>query len=258
MNSSKMARYFRVDPKDMVVVLLLFAMPINAHAAEPPERRFDATIACWLSPHLANATHNLDIDALNRFGATPKSIEALLKTGATGWLSTLPVNCTLSFSSPKPVLNTAYDSEKNAIQVLLHTSVLTSMKMRVTKPLCVLFGQRDQLAVFRFTSKGGAGELIWLGKLDYRLRLPPTIDYTLCQDLTITMGERTLTQKELAEGVTVDCVDQFSDVLVRGQSPMGKPFVHRYEIDAKKLTSRAWKTLTQTHSFLRNGGTPGR
>src|SRR5207302_4549939 len=99
------------------------------------------------------------------------------------------------------------------------------------EPARVMLRQRDQLALFAVPPDGGGAALVWVGTVDYIIRLRNAGQYELCRDLKITMGRRELAFENLRDGIRLDTLDEIADVVVTGANPKGEPFKHRYTFD---------------------------
>ncbi len=175
-----------------------------------------------------------------------QTIGALVMADVSAGLTVKPAGLVLPFDGPKPMLVPKYDAAAKTLEIRLGTGGTlssTRLELRADRATRVCLRQRNQVALFVIPPDGSSCTLAWCGRLAYRLRLMDAERYRLCRDVSVAMGTRELKVQDLVDGLKVEGLDELADIVVKGRTPLGKAFEHRYKADGEKLADAVGQVM---------------
>ena len=235
--------------KILACAMLALAARASAEVATPPApapavQDSDAVpVEEWPTPAVAveamtntpglRAQHS-DLFAFNMDIAT---MGAVALSDAILTMNVKPEGFTLPVTLEDPMIFGEYDAAAKKFRLTMNGGgTLAEVAMELpARPVRITMLQRNQLIFMVVDPKNGHGTIYHVARLRFRVRLPRAAWYALCPETTVDMGGQKLDVGRLNGGWEVEALDRLGPIEVRGLSPTGAPFRHRYVVDPQKL-----------------------
>ncbi len=237
-------------------LLGLLAVPASPAAeAPPPERVFrgEEAFTLWIST--PRSRFKADLANGTVFDLDSPTLGLMAMSDMAARLNTKPAGLTLPLREDGPLTFSFTASNRTLSVDLRGGGSLASMTVGGSgSTVRVCLRQRDQFALLPVAPRDGPAGAVWVASVDYRLVPREGEQYLLCRDLAVEMEGRALTGADFMKGVTLDALDEAKDIVVSGLAPDGRPFRHRYRLDADELDRRVEIGLGLLFRTLREGG----